>query len=46
MISYYDSGSREYKVRVVIDEEGPYIIVKMLISNDIIVIENGYWHFV
>ena len=44
IISYYDS--LEYNVRVVIDKESePYISIKLLISKDIIVIENGTWYF-
>lgn len=44
IISYYDS--LEYNVRVVIDKESePYISVKLLISEEIIVIENGTWYF-
>ena len=46
IISYYDSHSLEYQVRVIIDEESmPYISVKLIISGDIIVIENGSWYF-
>ena len=45
IISYYDSHSLEYKIRVCFDEEGAYIEVILLMSEDVIVIENGAWHF-
>ena len=47
IISYWDSESLEYQIRVIIDEENvPYIIVKLLLSEDMIAIENGRWYFV
>lgn len=46
IISYWDTESLEYQIRVIIDEEGsPYINVKLLLSEDIVVIENGKWYF-
>ena len=51
IIGYYGTDSFEYKVRVKIDEESfpdesiPYVEVKLLISEDIIIIENGEWYF-
>lgn len=45
IISYYDSDSLEYKIRVNIDEESTYIVVTLFISQDIIIIENGTWYF-
>ena len=45
IISYYDSGNLEYQIRVIVDDEGAYIVVQMLISEDTIVVENGAWHF-
>ena len=45
IISYYDQGSLEYKIRVIIDEEGAYIEVKLLYSDSIIVIDKGSWYF-
>ena len=51
IISYYDADSFEYNVRVKIDEESfpdesiPYVEVKLLISEDIIIIEDGKWYF-
>ena len=45
IVSYYDSRNSEYKIRVLIDEEGAYIEVFLLISEDAIVIENGMWYF-
>ena len=46
VISYYDSDSLEYTVRVMFDEESvPYISVELLISEDSVVIENGSWYF-
>ena len=46
--SYYDSVSEGYTIRVVLpesDEDSPYILVKFLISEDEIIIENGNWYF-
>lgn len=46
IVSYYDSDTSEFTVRVIVeDDEPPYIQVKLLISNEIIVIENGRWYF-
>ena len=45
IISYYDSNSQEYKIRVTIDEGVVCITVTLLVSGDIIVIENGAWYF-
>jgi transcriptional regulator with XRE-family HTH domain len=45
IISYYDEHSLEYKIRAMMDEDSAYIIVKLLISEDIIIIENGTWYF-
>ena len=49
ILSYYDSGSLEYKIRVKFDEDdeesGPYICVELLLSEEIIVVENGRWYF-
>ena len=43
--SYYDDDSLEYKIRVVIDEVSACVNVTLLISEDIVVIENGKWYF-
>lgn len=45
IVCYYDSSSLEYTVRVRIDEESTYIEVTLIISGDIVVIENGTWYF-
>ena len=46
IISYYGSDTLEYEVRVItFEDEEPYIEVKLLYSDDIIVIENGAWYF-
>ena len=46
IISYWDSESREYKIRVIIDEDNvPFVSVKLMYSDEIIVIENGVWYF-
>lgn len=49
VISYYDSDSFEYKIRVKFDDEdketGAYICVELSLSEEIIVIENGHWYF-
>ena len=53
IISYYDSHSLEYKIRVKFDEDIEededepfvYVEVELAISEDIIVIENGRWYF-
>ena len=44
IISYYDSDSLEYKVRVMIDEDGAFIVVTLVMSDSIVIIENGGWH--
>ena len=47
IISYYDSDSLEYKIRVFFDDENsPYISVVLLISEEEIIIQNGSWYFV
>lgn len=46
IISYYDSDTEEFTVRVVIDEDDKYIIVKFFNNEEQIVIENGSWYFV
>lgn len=45
IISYYDDHNLEYKIRVIIDEDSAYIEVRLLVSEEIIVIENGKWYF-
>ena len=46
IISYWDTDSLEYKIRVIIDEEGvPYLDVKLILSDEEIVIEDGRWYF-
>lgn len=46
-ISYYDSSSEEYNIHVVLEEdEDPYILVTLLLSQEQIVIEDGKWYFV
>ena len=45
IVSYYDSRILEYKMRVKIDEDGAYICIEFLFSDDIIIIENGTWYF-
>ena len=49
IISYYDSNNLEYKILVKFDEDdeesGPYICVELLLSEEIIVVENGRWYF-
>lgn len=47
-ISYYGDDTNEYCLHVRIDEdEGiPYIEVKLNLSDEEIVIENGHWYFV
>jgi transcriptional regulator with XRE-family HTH domain len=46
IIAYWDSDSLEYQIRVVFEEENlPYINVKLLISEEEIVIEDGSWYF-
>lgn len=46
IISYWDSGSIEYQIRAIIDAKyGAHINVKLLLSEDLIVIENGKWYF-
>ena len=46
VISYYDSDNYEYNVRIKIDEDSnPYIEVRLLISGDTAIVENGSWYF-
>ena len=46
IISYYDSDASEYTIRVIIDDDGiPFIQVNLLISDEVIVIEDGRWYF-
>ena len=46
VISYYDTDSNEYSVRVVIDEHNkPYVLVRLTVSEDEVIIENGRWYF-
>ena len=46
IISYYGGRSREYTIRVRFDEEeSMYIQVTLLMSEEIIIIENGEWYF-
>ena len=46
VVSYYDSDSAEYSVRVTIeDDEDPFIVVKLFLSNHEIVVEDGRWYF-
>ena len=46
VISYYDSDSFEYQIRVYIDEDSTsYVSVNLLISGDIIIIQDGTWYF-
>ena len=46
IISYWDSDNYEYQMRVIIDEDDvPYVNVKLLLSGDIVIIENGTWYF-
>ena len=45
IVSYYED-TLEYTIRVVIDESAaPYISVKLKISEEIIVVEDGKWYF-
>lgn len=44
IISYY--GSNEYSVNVRLDEEGEkFIDVRLFLSDEEIIIENGHWYF-
>lgn len=46
VVSYYDSDSTEYSVRVTIEEdEDPFIVVKLILSDQEIVVEDGRWYF-
>ncbi len=46
IVSYYDSGTMEYTVRVVIEhDEPPFIMVNLALSKECIVIEDGHWYF-
>ena len=46
IVSYYGGRSREYAVRVRTDADGSlYIQVTLLVSEEIIIIENGEWYF-
>ncbi len=47
IVAYYDSDTNEYSIRAVFDEEYniPYIVVRMELCDDEIVIENGKWYF-
>ena len=45
IVSYYADDSLEYKVKVNVDEESAYVTVKLLISEDLIIIEDGAWYF-
>ena len=46
IISYYDSDSEEYTIRVVFDDDGiPFIQVKLILSDEEIIIEHGRWYF-
>lgn len=45
-VSYYDTETSEYTVRVQTEEdEDPFIIVKMLNSDTQIAVYDGKWHF-
>lgn len=46
IISYWDEDTIEYKIRVIIDETGiPYLSIKLLLSDEEIVVEDGKWYF-
>jgi len=46
IISYYDSGSNEYKIRAVADENGEmFINIIFLLSEESISLEDGTWYF-
>lgn len=46
IVSYYDSDSSEYSVRAILEEDDAvYIVVKLMISDQEIVIEDGRWYF-
>ena len=46
IFSYYDSGTNEYKIRAVADENGEmFINIIFLLSEECIVVENGTWYF-
>ena len=46
IISYYDSETLEYKVRVFTDEDSnKYITVRLMLSDELIIIEDGIWYF-
>lgn len=45
IVSYYED-TLEYTIRVVIDESSaPYVSVKLKVSEEIIVVEDGKWYF-
>ena len=48
IISYYDSNTLEYQIRaisVIDDKDDMYIHVKLLNSEETIIIKNGIWYF-
>ena len=46
IVSYYDSGNFEYQIRAYISKDStPYVSVNLLISGDIIIIQDGTWYF-
>ncbi len=45
IVSFYDSVSKEYTMRVITEEE-PYVLVELYSSKEQIVIQNGQWYFV
>ena len=46
IISYYDSDSNEYTARVYLEDgEDPSIEVRLLLSDEVVVIHDGKWYF-
>lgn len=46
IISYCGSDNLEYRVRVrIYDDDPPYIEIKLLLSEEFLVVENGGWYF-
>ena len=45
IISYYDSGTFDYTVRLDLDDEDPCIEVRLIGSDELIVIDEDEWYF-
>lgn len=45
IISFYDSDTYDYTVRLDLEYEDPCVVVRLVGSNELIVVDAGEWHF-